>query len=453
MVLAAGQGTRMRSSLPKVLHAVAGRPMLGNVIEAARGAGSDTLAVVVGHGADRVREYLASTGTDARSYVQETQEGTAHAVLAAREALEGGHDDVLVLFGDAPMLTAATLRATRDRLSEDGAAVVVVGFRTPPPNGYGRLIERDGELVAIREVKDASEDERRIELCNGGFMALAGEHALALLDAIGNDNAKGEYYLTDVVEVARARGLRSVVHVADADEVLGVNDRAELAEAEAIWQRRRRGEMLRAGVTMPDPASVHLAFDTRIEPDAVVEPFVFFGPGAAVEAGATVLSHSRIEGATVRSGATVGPFARLRPGTIVGAKAKVGNFCEVKNAELGEGAKVNHLSYVGDAAVGDGANVGAGTITCNYDGVNKHRTEIGAGSFVGSNTSLVAPVSVGEGAYVASGSVVTQDVPADALAFGRARQSVREGYAPVLRERAETLKSAGRAECDGGDGR
>ena len=445
IVLAAGKGTRMRSARPKVLHEIAHRPMLMHVVGAARGAGCDSIAVVVGHGADEVRSHVSGT-PDIETFRQDEQLGTAHAVLAASPALSRGHDDILVLFGDTPLLTEATLRNVRDRLAEPGVAVVVVGFRSPPPNGYGRLILRGGALEAIREAKDATEDELAIELCNGGIMALAGDTALVLLQAIGNDNAKGEYYLTDVVELAARRGLRAVVHIADATEVLGVNDRVELADAEALWQARRRRELLRQGVTIQAPDTVHLSADTVIEPDAAVEPFVVFGPGVIVRSRATILAHSHVEGAVIERGATVGPFARLRPGTSVGTGAKVGNFCELKKARLEDGAKVNHLSYVGDAEIGRGANIGAGTITCNYDGFGKHLTRIGEECFVGSNSSLVAPVSLGPSSYVASGSVVTSDVPADALAFGRARQVTREGAAARVRAQAKAAKDARASE-------
>lgn len=433
IVLAAGEGTRMKSALPKVLHPIAGLPMLAHVVRAVEAAGRGDVAIVVGHGAEKVREAAAGFAPGARFFIQSERLGTAHAVLAAREALAQGHDDVLVVFGDTPLLDPAELVAARARMQEEGAAVVVLGFRPDVPGAYGRLIESDGRLVAIREAKDCSIEELAIDFCNSGLMAIDGRHALDLLEAVGNDNAKGEFYLTDIVEIANARGLKAVASETSADSALGINSRAELAQAEAVWQQRRRREMLLSGVTMQAPETVHLCHDTEIGPDALVEPNVVFGPGVTVEGGARIRAFSHLEGATVAAGAEIGPFARLRPGADIGTKAKVGNFCEVKNAAVEEGAKVNHLTYVGDARIGAGANIGAGTITCNYDGSNKHHTDIGAGAFIGSNSSLVAPVSIGVGAYVASGSVITGNVPDDSLAFGRARQVVKEGRAARLR--------------------
>lgn len=433
IVLAAGEGTRMKSALPKVLHPIAGLPMLAHVVRAVEEAGGNEVAIVVGHGGETVREAAAGFAPRARFFEQTERFGTAHAVLAAREAIAEGFDDLLVVFGDTPLLDPAELVAARARMQEEGAAVVVLGFRPDVPGAYGRLIERDGRLVAIREAKDCSAEELAIDFCNSGLMAIDGRHALDLLDAVGNDNAKGEFYLTDIVEIANARGLKALASETSADSALGINSRAELAQAEAVWQQRRRRELMVSGVTMQAPATVHLCHDTKIGPDALVEPNVVFGPGVTVEGGARIRAFSHLEGATVAAGAEIGPFARLRPGADIGTKAKVGNFCEVKNAAVEEGAKVNHLTYVGDARIGAGANIGAGTITCNYDGSNKHHTDIGAGAFIGSNSSLVAPVSIGVGAYVASGSVITGDVPDDSLAFGRARQVVKEGRAARLR--------------------
>ncbi|MER2632622.1 MAG: bifunctional UDP-N-acetylglucosamine diphosphorylase/glucosamine-1-phosphate N-acetyltransferase GlmU, partial [Rhizobiaceae bacterium] len=347
-------------------------------------------------------------------------------------AIARGHDDILVMFGDTPLLEAGALAEARERLAE-GAAVAVMGFRTDNPTGYGRLIESDGRLVAIREEKDASLEEQRIKFCNGGLMAIACEHALALLDKVGNSNAKGEYYLTDIVEIATQAGLKVVATEASAESVLGINNRLELAEAEGIWQRRKRREMMLSGVTLIAPETVHFAHDTEIGPDTLVEPNVYFGPGVTVASGAKIHAFSHLEGATVADGCNVGPFARLRPGADLQEKSKVGNFCEVKHARIEPGAKVNHLTYIGDARIGAGANIGAGTITCNYDGYSKFVTDIGAGAFIGSNSSLVAPVSVGDGAYVASGSVITENVPENALAFGRARQKTIPERATELR--------------------
>lgn len=448
IVLAAGEGTRMKSSKPKVLHEVGGLSLIGHVLKAAVAAGGERHAVVVGRDAEAVEAEARRHAGAVSVCLQAERLGTAHAVLAAADTIAGGYDDILILFGDTPMLRPESLLRLR-RAREHGADVVVLGFRTDEPHGYGRLIEANGELLAIREHKDASEEELRIRFCNGGIMALSGEHALALLHAVGNNNAKGEYYLTDCVEIARERGLKVVAIEADERELHGVNDRYELARMEAVWQAERRKEMMRSGVTMLAPDTVHLCHDTQIGPDALIEPSVFFGPGVIVEGGAVIHGFSHLEGAHVAAGASVGPFARLRPGTWLAAGAKVGNFCEVKNASVEEGAKVNHLSYIGDARVGAKANIGAGTITCNYDGVNKHHTDIGAGAFIGSDSALVAPVRIGDHAYVASGSVITEDVPGDAMAVARGRQVNKPGYARAIRERNEAAKAAKVAEKKG----
>ncbi|WP_394891566.1 bifunctional UDP-N-acetylglucosamine diphosphorylase/glucosamine-1-phosphate N-acetyltransferase GlmU [Mesorhizobium sp. AaZ16] len=433
IILAAGEGTRMKSALPKVLHKIAGLPMVAHVARAAESAGGE-IALVIGHGADQLRAAAQSFAPDAKTFVQEKRLGTAHAVLAAREAIAKGHDDILVMFGDTPLLEPDALLQARAELAK-GAAVVVVGFRTDEPAGYGRLIKENGALVAIREEKDCSEAEKKIGFCNGGLMAIAGEHALALLDAVGNANAKGEFYLPDIVGIARRQGLQVVAIEASFENALGINNRAELAEAEAIWQRRRRRAMMLAGVTLIAPETVFFSHDTEVGAETIIEPSVFFGPGVKVAAGAKIHAFSHLEGATVGEGCDVGPFARLRPGADLGEKSKVGNFCEVKKAIIEPGAKVNHLTYIGDARVGAGANIGAGTITCNYDGYSKFFTDIGAGAFIGSNSSLVAPISIGAGSYVASGSVITENVPDDALAFGRARQRTMPDKGRELRER------------------
>ncbi|MGP2491873.1 bifunctional UDP-N-acetylglucosamine diphosphorylase/glucosamine-1-phosphate N-acetyltransferase GlmU [Mesorhizobium sp. PUT5] len=440
IILAAGEGTRMKSALPKVLHEIAGLPMVAHVARATETAGGGDLALVVGHGADAVRKAAEKFAPRAEIFVQEKRLGTADAVLAARAAIARGYDDILVMFGDTPLIDPAALEAARARLAA-GAAVAVLGFRTENPAGYGRLIEKDGRLVAIREDKDCSAEERGITFCNSGLMAIAGRHALELLDAVGNANAKGEFYLTDIVGIASARGLEVVATETGFESALGINNRAELAEAEALWQQRRRRAAMLAGVTLVSPDTVFFSHDTEIGADTVVEPNVWFGPGVRIEPGARIRAFSHIEGASIASGCEVGPFARLRPGTDLRAKAKVGNFCEVKKATVEEGAKVNHLTYIGDARIGAGANIGAGTITCNYDGYSKFFTDIGEGAFIGSNSALVAPVAIGNGAYVASGSVITDSVPDDALAFGRARQKTLPGKARELRSRrAEAAK-------------
>lgn len=434
IILAAGEGTRMNSTTPKALHKVAGLPMVAHVMRAAESAGSGATALVVGHAADVVVKALTKLAPGAETFVQAERLGTAHAVLAARAALERGADDVLILFGDTPLVQSADLDRARAELAA-GSDIVVMGFRTDNPDGYGRLIQADGRLIAIREHRDCSEAERAIRFCNGGLMAVSGSHALSLLDAVGNTNAKGEYYLTDIVAIGHERGLKVAACEVSAESVLGVNTLVELAEVEAIWQRRRRREVMLAGTVLQDPASVYFAYDTVLACDVIIEPGVYFGPGVTVETGAVIHAFSHIEGARVGPGAEVGPYARLRPGADLAEKAKVGNFCEVKKATVEKGAKVNHLTYIGDARVGAGANIGAGTITCNYDGFRKFHTDIGAGAFVGSNSSLVAPVAIGDGGYVASGSVITEDVPADALAFGRARQKTMPDKARQLRER------------------
>lgn len=433
IILAAGEGTRMKSNQPKVLHRVAGLPMVAHVVRATLANGAGDIALVAGRGAETVLAAVRPHAGNAESYVQTERLGTAHAVLAARAAIERGYDDILVVFGDAPLIDPDSLRAARARLA-DGAAVVVMGFRTDNPAGYGRLIEEGGELVAIREDKDCTYEERRIRFCNGGLMAIDGAHALRLLERIGNDNAKGEYYLPDIVALARADGLAVTSVEAPYESVLGVNNRAELADVEAIWQARRRRRAMLDGATLIAPDTVYFSWDTEIGQDVTIEPGVFFGPGASVADGAVIRAFSHIEGASIGPRAEVGPFARLRPGANLAEKAKVGNFCEVKKAEIEAGAKVNHLTYIGDARIGAGANVGAGTITCNYDGFGKYQTDIGEGAFIGSNSSLVAPVRIGRQAYVASGSVITHDVPDDALAIGRSRQSTKPDRARMIRE-------------------
>ncbi len=441
IVLAAGESTRMKSSRSKVLHPVANRPMIAHVVDALAKAGISDVALVLGRDADKVEAAAANPVVKSSVHVQTERLGTAHAVLAARDAIAKGYDDILVVFGDTPLITEASLKAARAGLA-DGADVVVIGFVTADPTGYGRLIVENGELLAIREHKDANEAERAITSCNGGLMAIDGRKALDLIDRIGNANANGEYYLTDIVEVARAAGGKAIAVEAAEEELTGCNNRAELAVIERLWQDRRRREMMIDGVSMIAPETVFLSYDTVIAADVTIEPNVFFGPGTRIESGALIHSFSHIEGAHISAGAEIGPFARLRPGAKLGEGSKVGNFCEVKKSEIGPGAKVNHLTYIGDAFIGAHTNIGAGAITCNYDGINKHITRIGENTFIGSNASLVAPVTIGDGAYVASGSVVTDDVPDDAVAFGRARQENKEGRAVLVRERNQALKAA-----------
>jgi bifunctional UDP-N-acetylglucosamine pyrophosphorylase/glucosamine-1-phosphate N-acetyltransferase len=441
VILAAGESTRMKSSMSKVLHPVAGRPMIAHVVESLVNASITSAALVLGRDAESVQAAAGRNDIELSAFLQTERLGTGHAVLAAKDAIAKGYDDILVVFGDTPLITAEPLLAARQGLA-DGNDVVVIGFQTADPTGYGRLIVEDGALLAIREQKDATEDERKITYCNGGLMAINGVKALELLGKIGNANAKGEYYLTDIVEIVRENGGKAIAVEAPETELTGCNNRAELAAIEAIWQKRRRHELMVSGVSMIAPETVFLAFDTQIAQDVLIEPNVVFGPGVTIESGAIIHAFSHLEGAHVGVEATVGPYARLRPGANLGPESKVGNFCEVKKAEIGAGAKVNHLTYIGDAFVGEKTNIGAGTITCNYDGVNKHITRIGANAFIGSNSSLVAPVTIGDGALVASGSVITQDVPVDAAAFGRARQEIKPGRAKVLREKYQAEKAA-----------
>ncbi|MGC4407266.1 bifunctional UDP-N-acetylglucosamine diphosphorylase/glucosamine-1-phosphate N-acetyltransferase GlmU [Rhizobium rosettiformans] len=444
VVLAAGDSTRMKSSMSKVLHPVGGRPMIAHVMASIAASGVSDVALVLGRDAEKVEKAASIDGLSVEGVLQTERLGTGHAVLMAKEAIARGYDEILVAYGDVPLITAAPLKAAREALA-GGADVAVIGFHTANPTGYGRLLVEDGELVAIREEKDATEAERAVTWCNSGLMAIDGKKALDLLSRIGNQNAKGEYYLTDLVEIARSLGGKAVAVDAPESELTGCNNRAELAVIERLWQERRRHELMVSGVTMIAPETVFLSHDTVMGQDALIEPNVVFGPGVTVEGGAVIHAFSHLEGAHVSAGATVGPFARLRPGANLAEGSKVGNFCEVKKAEIGRGAKVNHLTYIGDAVVGAETNIGAGTITCNYDGVNKHETHIGAGAFIGSNSSLVAPVKIGDGALIASGSVITEDVPADALAFGRARQEVKPGRAAVIRERNLAIKAAKKA--------
>lgn len=440
VVLAAGEGTRMRSARAKVLHEIGGRSLLAHSLAAIAQAGVDAVALVVGPGRDDV----AAQAGGARCFVQTERQGTAHAVLAAAPALAGDYETVLVAFADTPLVRPETFEALRRALRTSGAAVAVLGFEAREPAGYGRLLRRGGELIAIREDKDATPEERAITLCNAGLMALDGRLALDLLRAVGCDNAQREYYLTDVVAIARERGRACVVVTVDESEVQGVNDRVQLAKAEATLQGRLRVAAMRAGATLVDPDSVTLCYDTELGRDVVVEPNVVFGPAVTVEEGARIRAFSHLEGVRVGARAVIGPFARLRPGTTLGEEVHVGNFVEVKASTLGKGVKANHLTYLGDASVGAGTNVGAGTITCNYDGFFKTRTQIGENVFVGSHSALVAPVTIGNGAYIGSGSVVTDDVGADSLVIARARQVEKVGWAQTFRVTQAARKAQGK---------
>ena len=445
VVLAAGEGTRMKSDLPKVLHAVGGRPLIDAVLESARVGGADRLAVVVGAGADKVRAHLNKAASDAQIFEQRERLGTAHAALAARKALADHQGPVLVLFGDTPLVRPGTIATLLERLS-NGADIALLGFTTDAPTGYGRLIIEQGRLVAIVEEKDADAATKAVRLCNSGIMAFRSGLLPDLLDAVGNANAKGEYYLTDAVAVGTARGLRAEAVIGDSEsEFVGINDRAQLAAAEAIFQQRARAEAMAAGVTLVAPDTVFFSFDTRLGRDVVVEPNVVFAPGVEVTSGTVIRAFSHLEGAKVASGAVIGPYARLRPGADLAENVHVGNFVEIKNARVDQGAKVNHLTYIGDATIGARTNVGAGTITCNYDGFFKHKTIIGADVFVGSNTVMVAPVTVGDNALTAAGSVITADVPDGAMAFGRARQEIKQGMGATKKATLAAKKAAAKS--------
>ena len=442
IILAAGQGTRMKSGLHKVLHPVAGRPMLLHLLESVGTLEPERQVVVVGAGRDQVERAVAGTG--AVIAVQDRQLGTGHAVAQAHDALAGFAGDVLILYGDVPLVRPETMRAMLDRLSRgDEPRAVVLGFRPDDAAAYGRIIaDGQGIIEKMVEYKDASDAERAVTLCNSGLMAVRSTDLFVLLDRIGNDNAAGEYYLPDIVMLP---GGQSAVIETEAWEVAGVNSRIELAGVEATWQARRRLDAMREGVTLTAPETVFFSHDTVLGSDVVVEPNVVFGPGVMVADDVTIHAFSHLEGARIESGAEIGPYARLRPGAEIGPTAKVGNFVEVKKSRLDEGAKANHLSYIGDAHVGAGANIGAGTITCNYDGFLKYRTEIGAGAFIGSNSALVAPASIGAGAIVAAGSVVTKPVDADALCLVRPEQVAKPGWAARFRETMKAKKAAAKA--------
>ena len=435
VILAAGQGTRMRSDTHKVLHPIAGKALLMHLLDSVDRLGAEKRVVVVGKGRDQVEKAL--NGRDVSIAHQAEQKGTAHAVQQARDALAGYGGAVLILYGDTPFVEPETLQRMLDRLDGEGGPGVVVLASTPDdPLKYGRIILGQGDHIAkMVEYKDATEEERAVRLCNSGMMAVRAKDLFRWLDQVGNDNAAGEYYLPDVVNIAAAEGRDAVVIEGDPYETAGVNSRAELAHLELDWQRRRREQALQDGATLIDPESVWFAADTKLGRDVTVEPHVVFGPGVEVADGATIKAFSHIEGATIATKAVIGPFARLRPGAKIGENAKVGNFVEVKKAVLGPGAKANHLSYIGDADVGADANIGAGTITCNYDGFGKYNTVIGEGAFIGSNTALVAPVTIGDGAVVGAGSVITKDVEANSLAVERNEQKGIAGWAKRFREK------------------
>jgi len=440
IILAAGHGTRMKSALPKVMHEIGGRAMIAHVMDAAAALSPDRMAVVIGDHAPEVGAFAQSIQKDAAVAVQSPPQGTGHAVLQALPSLEGFSGAAIILYADTPLVTPATLRALARQI-EKGAAVAVLGFRPDDPGAYGRLkLDDKGALSAIVEAKDANEEELEITLCNSGVMAIDAAFLQKRLKDIGNKNAKKEYYLTDIVALARKDRKSCAVIEASAEEVLGVNSRVELAEAEAVFQDRMRKAAMENGATLADPSTVYFSWDTKTGKDVVIGQNVVFGPGVTISDGAEIKPFSHLEGASVAARASAGPFARLRPGADLKSGAKVGNFVEIKKAIIGDGAKVSHLTYIGDAEVGAEANIGAGTITCNYDGYNKHKTKIGKGAFIGSNSSLVAPVTIGDGAYVGSGSVITKDVAPGDLAVARGRQTAIKGWAARFHENNKDKK-------------
>ena len=441
VILAAGKGTRMKSSLHKVLHPIAGRAMLEHLMASVAQLAPAKTVIVAGHGRDQIEQAVGSRATIA---LQEPQLGTGHAVQQAQGPLAGFAGDVLVLYGDVPFVKAATMRRMLDRLHDgDAPASVVLAFRAADPGAYGRVISDDGRTVArMVEFKDANEAERAVTLCNSGMMAVRGEDLFALLGRIGNDNSAGEYYLPDIVMAALGDGRASAFVETTEAEVQGINSRGELARAEAQWQELRREEAMEAGVTLRAPETVFFSFDTEIAADVTVEQNVVFAPGVRIAAGSRIRAFSHLEGATVGEGCEVGPYARLRPGAVMGKGSKVGNFVEMKKAVLGEGAKANHLTYLGDADIGAGANIGAGTITCNYDGYFKHRTVIGERAFIGSNSALIAPVSIGADAIVAAGSAVSRDVSPGDLRMVRGEQIVKPGWADRFHDAMKRKKAA-----------
>lgn len=439
VILAAGIGSRMNSDIPKVLHPIAHAPLLAHAMRTGTALEPDRIIIVAGHGADAVTKAAHEVDETAEIVLQSEQNGTGHAVDQARDVLADFDGDIMVLFGDTPFLKPSTLeQMIAARANFD---VVVLGFEAADPGRYGRLVMTEDGLDRIVEAKDATDEELQITLCNGGLVACNAALLFELISEISNDNASGEYYLTDIVGLARARGLSATAVTCDEAETLGVNTRADLASADAAFQIRARAELLENGVTLMAPDTVYLAFDTYIGRDALIEPNVVFGPGVTIETGATIRAFSHLEGCHVSRGAIVGPYARLRPGTELSEDVRVGNFVEIKNAQIAEGAKVNHLSYIGDATVGRKTNIGAGTITCNYDGVMKHQTTIGSGAFIGSNTMLIAPVTIGDEAMTASGSVITKDVEDRALAMSRPPQITKPGRARRLMDMLKVKKS------------
>ena len=432
IILAAGEGTRMKSAKPKVLHEIAGLSMLGHILACVKNVDIARIVVIIGPDRDDVALEIKRYAPQADIIVQNERLGTAHAVLHAKDALEQKPKSVVVLFGDTPLVKPETIKNLL-HLVETKNSVAALGFQTDNPAGYGRLLMSGDRLKFIREHKDATEKELEVKFCNAGLMGLSGEHAFDILNCINNKNVQKEYYLPDAVEVANVKGLCAVAFQVNEDEVIGVNDRVQLAQAEHIFQTRQREKHMRNGVTLLAPETVYFSHDTYIEKDVTIEPYVVFKTGVQIKTGCTIKAFSHVEGASLEENAVIGPFARLRPGTKLGENSKIGNFVEIKASNIAKDAKISHLSYIGDADIGEDANIGAGTITCNYDGFNKFKTKVGAGAFIGSNTALVAPVEVGAGAYIGSGSVITQDVPDNALGIARSIQSLKLGWATVFR--------------------
>jgi bifunctional UDP-N-acetylglucosamine pyrophosphorylase/glucosamine-1-phosphate N-acetyltransferase len=442
VILAAGQGTRMKSPTPKVLHKVGGRTLLDRVIDTVEATGCEKIVVVVGAGAGPVRDLVVSRLGKGAVAVQEPPLGTAHAVLAAKDALSGFSGDVLVTNGDCPLLAAHDLEPLFS-LRAEGVALALLGFEPADAMLYGRLIRgADGHVIRIVEAKDASAEQLAVRTCYAGMLCADKDRLMGWLGRVGNANAKGEYYITEAVQVAAQDAALVKAALAPETAVMGCDTPLQLSQAEAVFQRRRRDHFLAEGVAMPAPETVHFSYDTEIEAGATVEPFVVFAPGVRVETRAVIRSFSHLEGAVVKEGALIGPYARLRPGADIGEEAHIGNFVEVKKVSVGKGAKANHLAYLGDGTVGAGANIGAGTIFCNYDGFDKWDTHIGEGAFIGSNTALVAPVRVEAGAYVGSGSVITKDVAADALALERGQQAQKPGWAAAFRKKKLAERAA-----------
>ena len=434
IILAAGEGTRMKSSMSKVLHPIANLSLIGHICRTLKNIHIDSCACIVGKSATQVESEVKKFLPKANFFFQNERLGTAHAVLCAKDIIQSGFDDILILFGDTPLIEEHNLQKARESLAQ-GIDVVVMGFRTETPTGYGRLIEESGYLKAIVEEKDATDVQKAIKFCNGGLMAVSGVHLLKLLEKVENNNANKEFYLTDIVALAHKENLKVQALEIPLDNILGVNTRAELAKLEEIWQERKRNYLMREGVTLLDPKTNYFSYDSIIEQDVIIEPYVYFGKNVHIKTGAKIAGFSYIEGATIEEDSTIGPYARIRAQSVVKKNAKVGNFCEVKNTIIEEEAKINHLSYIGDANIGKRVNRGAGVITCNYDGISKHKTIIEADSFVGSNSALVAPLKIEKNAYIASGSIITRDIPEKALAVARAKQVNKEGYAEKLQDK------------------